>query len=252
MKYKFTFLQNDLLKLPNKIICYWATSNIVKHFKCDKRLGNIGKTRQGLSTSDNDRFLRYWYEVRYNRIYFDAQSCDDTYNIQYKWYPFNKAGIFKRWFSSNQFVVNYEQNGREIKDSVMKKYPYLKTPGFVVKNTDFYFVSGITWNDVSTDLFCSRYISTGFIFADAAPMFFSDDNFSMLGYFNSCVFQAFASVICQGLHYSTGQISQIPFIEINSQNKNEVHKLVKICIDISKKDLDTYEESWEFKKHYLL
>lgn len=94
----------------------------------------------------------------------------------------------------------------------MKKYPYLKTPDFVVKNTNTYFKKGITWSDVATGDFSARYVDNGYIYADAGPMFFpNEDIFYLLAYMNSKVFQGCCNLICQGLHYSTGQIPKIPF-----------------------------------------
>lgn len=150
-------------------------------------------------------------------------------------------------------MVNYENNGAEIKESVMQKYPYLKTPGFVVKNTESYFKHGITWNDVSTGSFCCRYVPDGYIFADAGPMFFSSNDFLMMAYFNSVVFQTFADVICQGLHYSTGHIPKIPFLRIDDKSTVEkVEGYAKENHELSKREWDSFEVSWDFKRNPLV
>lgn len=133
----------------------------------------------------------------------------------------------------------------------MTKYPYLKTPDFVVKNTSTYFQSGITWSDVAAGLFSARFIENGYIYADAGPMFFTEEaDGYILAYMNSCVFQQCVNLICQGLHYSTGQIPKIPFLTIS--NSEEINSLTKQNVDISRTDWNLFETSWDFLKHPLL
>ena len=149
-------------------------------------------------------------------------------------------------------MVNYQNNGFEIKAAVMKKYPYLNNPDFVVKNTSAYFHAGITWSDVATGKFSARWVNDGYIFADAGPMLFVQvDPYVKMGYMNTPVFQMFCDLICQGLHYSTGQIPQIPYLQ-NIEDKNFITASVDENIQLSKEDWDSFETSWDFKKHPLL
>ena len=134
----------------------------------------------------------------------------------------------------------------------MKKYPYLNSPDFVVKNTSAYFHAGITWSDVATGKFSARWVNDGYIFADAGPMLFVQvDPYVKMGYMNTPVFQMFCDLICQGLHYSTGQIPQIPYLQ-NIEDKNFITASVDENIELSKEDWDSFETSWNFKKHPLL
>lgn len=252
MSIKFLAKQDDFNKVPGSIFCYWLSSTMLSHLAEDDKLEKYGKAKQGLSTSDNNRFLRFWHEVVIDRIGFECKACDDTNTDVYRWFPYNKAGKYRKWSAINEYVVNYQYDGSEIKNTVIKKYPYLNGPGFVVKNTDSYFHHGITWNDVATGSFCCRYIPDGYIFADAGPMFFSSEDFVMLAYFNSSVFQAFADIICQGLHYSTGHIPNIPFKTLNEEQKNEVKEISVENYQLSCNDWDSFESSWGFKKHPLL
>ncbi len=237
--------------LPGNIFCYWLPEAVLSHFEKDKCLDDVGSAKQGLSTSNNNRFLRFWYEVSIDGIDFHCNSCEATTERGKKWFPYNKAGKFRKWSSINEYVVNYQNNGAEIKQTVMEKYPYLNGPGFVVKNTESYFHHGITWNDVATESFCCRYVPDGFIFADAGPMYFSSKDYVMLAYFNSKVFQIFADVICQGLHYSTGHIPQVPYLAEN-EKQDMVSAKSEECLNISTKDWDAFETSWSFKKHPLV
>ena len=213
---------------------------------------DFGAARQGLGTSDNVRFLRLWFEVNIDDIKFNCRNVEETIVNGQKWYPYIKGGSFRRWYPNKDYIVNYQKDGKEIKNAVMSKYPYLKNPDFVVKNTSTYFKEGITWSDVATGKFSSRWVSNGYIYADAGPMFFADINpLFILGYTNTCVFQMFADLICQGLHYSTGQIPKIPFINDDSTKKT-VENIVKNNICDTRLDWDSFETSWNFKVHPLV
>ncbi len=251
MKNRYTANACNFKKIPGSIFCYWLSDAVLTHLENDSKLKEHGSAKQGLSTSDNNRFLRLWHEVLFERIGFSCKDCADTKTEYKRWFPFNKAGNFRKWSSINEYVVNYQYDGAEIKHTVMEKYPYLNGPGFVVKNTDSYFHHGITWNDVATGAFCCRYVPDGFIFADAGPMYFSGNDFLMMAFFNSNVFQLFADIICQGLHYSTGHIPQIPYKEPYNK-KSEIEKLSRENYNLSKEDWDSFESSWDFKKHPLL
>ena len=245
-------VQDSFREIPGMLYGYWISHQILEHLCNNLKLSDVGKAKQGLSTTDNALFLRLWTEIQLDAIDFNCPDCDSTIERGHKWYPYCKGGTYRKWSSINEYVVNYENDGFEIKSSVMRKYPYLKNPGFVVKNTDAYFKHGITWNDVSTGNFCCRYVPDGFIFADAGPMFFSSKDYLLLGYFNSKVFQEFANIICQGLHYSTGHIPEFPYITVSDAAKEKIEELAEENIVLSTSDWDSFETSWDFRKHPLV
>lgn len=107
--------------LPGNIYCYWASKQIINHFEHSEKLSSKGEAKQGLSTSDNNRFLRLWHEINFNYINFDAKDTLDAMSSNFKWFPYNKAGTYRKWSSINEYVVNYGDNGKEIKTLVMKK-----------------------------------------------------------------------------------------------------------------------------------
>jgi len=246
--------QNKFNKIPSVPIAYWISDKVANLFEKNILVGDFGYAKQGLTTSDNNRFLRQWYEVTYDGISLTTTSCDDTLENGYKWYPYIKGGDFRKWYGNNEFIVNFEQDGKEIKKIVLEKYPYLKTPFFVVKNTADYFKSGLTWSDVSTSTFSCRYVEEGFIFADAGPMFFCDKKFKkyLLGCFNSVPFKMFLEIFCSGLHYSTGHIPRVPCLMSEVQVKKTIEVLVNENIAISKTDWDSFEISWEFDINPLI
>lgn len=243
----------DFERIPDNIHAYWLSEKVLSLLENGKKLGSVGNARQGLATTDNKKYLRLWYEVDFDRIDYCCGDCDEIVERGSKWFPYNKAGSFRKWSCIDEYVVNYENDGAEIKKSVMTKYPYLKNPGFVVKNTDTYFKQGITWNDVSTAKFCCRYVPNGYIYDAAGPMFFSDKDFLLLAYFNSVVFQSFADIICQGLHYSTGHIPGIPFVDIDDKDLvSEIEEFSKANQLMAKQEWDEFETSWDFKRHPLV
>lgn len=248
---KYVISNKVFREIPEYAIDYWISKKIVEHFVHTNKLELYGIARQGLATSDNNLFLKLWHEVIYSNINFVTTNCKETLDNVEMWYPYCKGGTYRKWSSINEYVVNYKNDGKDIKHSVMTKYPYLKNPGFVVKNTDTYFQSGISWNDVKGYSFCCRYIPVGYIYDAAGPMYFSKYNDYMLGYFNSNVFKLFTEFICQGLHYSTGHIPKIPCI-ISDKYKIMVEFLSKNSQKLSKADWDQYETSWDFAKNPLV
>lgn len=245
--------QDNFSKIPGSLIGYHLKNRVFDIFRDENCLESVGTAKQGLGTSDNNRFLRFWYEVDKRKIGYGVKSCKETCGRNEKWFPYIKGGSYRRWYPCKEYVVNYSENGTEIKQSVLKKYPYLKTPDFVVKNTSTYFNPGITWSDVATGKFSARWVDGGYIFADAGPMFFCEkDHQVVLGYFNTKVFQLFCSLICQGMHYSTGQIPKIPYIKISENDTKKVEEYVTNNIENSKDDWDSFETSWDFQHHPLI
>lgn len=253
-KNRYIASQYQFKEIPDAPISYHLSDNIYKVFELNSYLGNVGIARQGLGTSDNSTFLRMWSEVSWINIGFGLKECEDTIISKYKWYPYIKGGAYRRWYPNKEYVVNYSNNGCDIKSAVMCKYPYLKNPDFVVKNTSTYFHAGITWSDVSSGLFSARWVEDGYIYADAGPMFFSENKPELkLAYMNTRVFQLFGDIICQGIHYSTGQIPQIPYIKVEeTYYENKIREFVYDCNKLSIKDWDSFETSWDFITHPLI
>ena len=249
-KNKYIACLSSFEALPNNIFAYWLSTHVTNLMANAEKLSEVGESRQGITTSDNNRFVRMWQEVSFGKINFNCLNRHDAQLSNSKWFPLIKGGDYRKWYGNQVLIVDCKNDGEEIKKLVLQKYPYLDSPDFVVKNQDYYFQAGITWNDVSTGFFCARLVSNGFIFADAGPMYFSQvSSEALLGYFNSNTFQLLANAVCQGLHYSTGDIPLIPFIEFDSSKTINIVSLLK---KISKRDWDSFETSWDFKRHPLV
>ena len=161
---------------------------------------------------------------------------------------YNKGGGFKRWYGNIMYVVNWENDGFEICHFVDEKGKLKSRP----QNTQYYFKKGLTWNDISTADFCCRKVDDSVIFDASGPTFFLNDN-SLLDYFlgvlNTSTVQAFMDLICQGLHYSTGHIPQIPIV---IKDRGEIEELSRENVAIVKEEWDSFETSIDFKRHPLI
>ena len=249
---RYVAKQSGFLSIPGGLYNYWLTPAIIHIFECSKKLSEYGETRKGLSTSDNNRFVRLWQEVGFNSIHFGCLSPEDTYTKKYEWYPYIHGGIYRKWNAPVDSVVLFRDDAKEIKQTVMEKYPYLSSPDFVVKKTDIYFKNGILWNDLAR-VFNAKYIDAGYIYSDVTPIFRPYNNLeTFLAYFNSIVFSVIAQTISQGLHYSTGHIPIIPYIEIDDDLNPHISEIVHINIKLCEADWDSFETSWDFQRHPLV
>ena len=240
--------QSNFLKIPGATIAYWLSDTMFKIFDESKTLSEIAKPRQGLATSDNDRFLKLWFEIELEKIGFDIANIDDRRKFNYKWFPCTKGGAFRRWYGNNTYVVNWENDGIEMKEYAATLYKnYTRT----IKNIPFYFKKGLTWSTISSGLFSLRYVPTGFIFETKGAMCYVDDEniYSVLALYNTKVMQKFLQVISPTLDYHEGSLGRTPILLGCSNNVTE---LSRQNIELCKYDWDVFETSWDFKKHPLL
>ena len=239
-------------KIPGSPVAYWVSQNLLNSFEKEKKIGEIADPRQGLATTDNAQFLRLWEEVSYLNINFDSENVIEAKKSQMKWFPYNKGGDFRKWYGNNDYVVNYKNDGKEIKANVLKKYPYLKTPDFVVKNTQYYFKKCISWSLISSSATAFRYKQNGFIFDVSGMSLFSSDNlYYLLGLCNTKIAYIILNIVAPTINFQVGDIAKIPII-INEYKKELVENIVKNNISLSKSDWDSFETSWDFKEHPLV
>lgn len=228
---RHTAKQENFSKIPGAPVAYWVSSNMQSAFVIGNKLSNIGKPKQGMATADNGRFVRCWYEVSYRKLSFIGFN---------KWFPYNNGGGFRKWYGFNTDVVNWENSGSEIK-SYPKAY---------VRNEADYFKPGITWNAITSSDISVRYFDSGFIFSNAGMAIFTDEKYIkyLLALINSCVSKCILKILSPTLNYNAGDICNIPVI----YEDTKVSSLTDQCIAISKQDWDSFETSWDFKRHPLL
>lgn len=241
--------QNNFAKIPGNPVAYWVSKKLIKDFKDGIPLGKVAGVKVGLQTGDNNKFLRQWYEVDIDNIKFNANSHKDARETSERWYPYNKGGEFRKWYGNNDYVVNWENDGREIRNFKNDKGKLRSRP----QNMEFYFKKSVSWSKISAGKIAFRLEDNGFIFDVAGTSFFADEDlmYYMAGFCNSNVGLEVAKTLSPTMNYEVGHIASFPIIT----DKDYVSKVTDIVLkakDLSKQDWDTYETSWDFKHHPLI
>lgn len=246
VKYSNEYVVNNQKYVNSKdcAILYNLSNSLYDVYQNSTPLYDIAPTKQGLATSDNDRFLREWYEVDYAKIGFGCKRAEE-----YKWYPCNKGGSYRKWYGNFNKIINWENDGFEIKEYAKKLY---KSFTRTIKNIPLYFKPGITWNSLAKELGC-RIVPNGFIFETKGSMMFPEEKniLYILGLTNSKIINIVARVISPTLDFHEGPVGKLPII-LDENVREKVEKLVKDNIDIAKEDWDSFETSWDFKDHPLI
>lgn len=248
---RYTVCISDLEGIPGKPIAYWACQRVISAFRDNSKLWEVARPRQGMATSDNNRFVRYWYEVPFRSIGFGYGSTEEARLSGYKWFPYNKGGTYRKWYGNNSMVVNWEGDGKEIKELASSLYgSYTRT----IKNLQYYFQEAITYTFISTNL-GARYSPQGFIFDVAgSSIFASKENlYLLLALLCSKPLKMFLELLNPTFNIQVGDIKNLPIVDIQDDTlKDEIVQLAKENIEISKTDWDFKETSWDFKVHPLL
>lgn len=239
----YTASAHNFSKIPGSPIAYWVSHELISLFMKEKFISQFGDARQGLITGDNGRFLRFWYEISLSKFGFVNQMAG-------KWYPYNKGGSFRRWYGNNDLVVNWENDGYEIKNNKDGNGRLLSRP----QNTQYFFKKSITWTALTSGSFNARYSSDGFLFdAKGSSMFvIKDANYKMiLAYLNSKVANELLKLLAPTLDYNCGVVAKLPYI-FDEKKKVDIEKRTDIAVKLAKYDWDSFETSWDFKKHPLI
>lgn len=250
-KHKFLRVQDNFYKIPGSPVAYWVSDNLLNDFSVGEILKKKGDTRQGMATSDNNRFLRLWYEIAVDRLGLDCKSAEDALALNKKWYPYNKGGEFRKWYGNIDYTVNYENDGFEIKGYAASLY---KSSSRTIKSMSEYFKPCLSWSKISSGSIAFRYYPEGFIFDVAGCCIFYENIDAMLydfGFLNSIVSKEILSAISPTLNYEAGHIASLPVIR-REECMSHTTGLTQENISIGKDDWDSYEISWDFKRNPLL
>lgn len=212
-------------------------------FETFESLENIAEPRQGLATANNDRFLRLWFEVHLQNIGFGLDSRQDAEKSKNKWFSYNKGGEFRKWYGNQDFLVNWEKDGKELEDF---------KPKAVIRNPDYYFKPSVTWSFVSSSYFAVRKSDKGFIFdVGGSSLFENEDTLIWLtSLLCSKVIFTFMTVMNPTLNFQVGNVASIPII--NSKLHMPASDIAQKAISISRTKWDNFEFSWDFQTHSLL
>lgn len=236
---RYTASSENFSKIPGSPVAYWASKAAIKDFDYQK-VENFLKAKSGIMTGD-DSFIKSWFELNLPSIAFHCKSADDM--LDNKWFPLNSGGGFRKWYGNNSYVVNLKNNGQDIKNTV-KNYR--------LRDSKYYFQKGITWGRITSAQIAFRDVIEGSLFGDAGPIGFIDVNKEyMLGFLSSKVSSFLLNILNPTLNFQVRDIDSLPF-KIDDFEKNNIELIVKQNISISKSDWDSFENSWDFKKHPLL
>jgi hypothetical protein len=249
---RYNASSENFVKLPGWPIAYWASNRVIEVFSEAPQIEESIHLCQGLTTSDNKLFVRCWWEPSLDDEKMDSVDLADASNSNRKWFPFNKGGSFRRWYGNRELIVNYYNDGEAIKKLVLQKYPYLKTPDFVVKNQATYFSECLTWSALSND-FSIRWVQAGSICADKGQGAFGnhDSLVYAAGFLNSSIASHLLSFISPTLDFNCGYMREIPFI-LSQEDIQRVNGIVDKNISIARYDWDAFETSWDFDSHPLV
>ena len=238
---KFTGVsQSTFKKIPGNVLGYWASNSTLKALDNDP-ISEIADVRKGNSTSDNGRFVRMWWEPNNQSVGLRYSSVNQA-NLEGKyWIPYNKGGSFRKWYGCNYYVVFWANNGEAIRSC----------PKSVVTNEQFYMKEGSTWSHICTKP-TLRYFDKGFIFDNVGNSIFSRNSniFQITAYINSCVFCHMASILNPTIGFSSGIIARFPYMK-EGMSADNIERLAKDSISISRKDWDAHETSWDFQENEL-
>ncbi|WP_338937397.1 BREX-1 system adenine-specific DNA-methyltransferase PglX [Fusobacterium pseudoperiodonticum] len=242
--WRFQAKQKDFEKIPGSPIAYWVSDKIREIFEKNQKLGDISQPRKGNSTSDNNRFLKLWYEVEKKNMKLNSVDLKKD-SKEWKWFPYNKGGSFRKYYGNNEYLINWKNDAEEIR----------KIPTAVIANYDYFTKEGLTWSTVSSSNFSVRDFKEGFIFDNGGCCIFSKKivKSELLGLLNTKVFGKLFSEINPTINFQSGEISKMPIIfSKNKIIKNTIDNLVQQNIFISKEEWDSRETSWDFEKLSLI
>ncbi|MCT6783436.1 BREX-1 system adenine-specific DNA-methyltransferase PglX [Collinsella aerofaciens] len=230
-------------KIPGTPIAYWASDALLDAFTNKEKLGLFAKPQVGLQTSDNDRFLRYWFECSLGDMSVACNSAESSLSLDAKWYPHNKGGSFRKWYGNRDHVIEYAKNGRSLSAA----------PGASRIKDSIAFLSCITYSRITSGQIAFRMQPSGSLFDSAAVAMFPPvcDMKYLLGLLNSSVVATATSFLVPTLNAQPGDIAKLP-IAIEPAEHGAVDGLVDYCLGISRLDCDSFETSWDFKRHPLL
>ncbi|WP_179295430.1 BREX-1 system adenine-specific DNA-methyltransferase PglX [Bacillus sp. FJAT-45350] len=241
VSYRYRARTKDFSLIPTSSIAYWISDHVKNLFLTGSSLSDVAEARKGLDTGNNERFLRMWYEISFDKFITNARNSDEAMELSGKWFPYNKGGEFRKWYGNQTYVINYENNGDELR----------KFQKSNLRSAHLYFQECVTWSSISSSYFGARFSPHGFLFDNGGSSIFAKDIniYYLSAFLASKVSSFFLAIMNPTLNCQPGNVGRIPYIKPDKQTELKVIKLAKSCIHISKQDWDCYETSWGFKEH---
>ena len=235
--YRYETSEENFSKIPKMPIGYWVTDNVFDTFIKYKPIEEYAEVVSGMTTGNNDKYMRAWSEVSSINLALEQESLDKVDLGKTYWFPYNKGGSFRRWYGNNEYVVNWSESGNFNRAKTTMTYLYLKRC--------------LTWSDVTSGTFAARACEKGFFFDVSGSCAFPDEKtyYPLIALFNSSVTMMYTKLLNPTIHTQIGDLKRIPFIP--SLYNDDLTHLAKSCIKISKDDWDSFEVSWDFIRNPL-
>lgn len=240
--------QSNFSKIPGAPVAYWVSEKLFNCFD-SKTIKQFGTLAQGLITGDVNRFTRLWHEINNNSFVGSATSSLDVIAHGGKWIPYNKGGAYRKWCGNDEYVVNWENDGFEIKHFVDEKGKLRSRP----QGADHYFKEVITWSKITSAKTSFRHKTQGQISSEAGMTIIAPHEYEsyILSFCNSCVAESILKIVSPTLNCELGDIGCLP-IHVRNESVPLINEYTLKCEDVSKKDWDSYETSWDFKRNPLV
>lgn len=239
VKYRYTSNQKDFEKIPGSPIAYWISEKEKNLYLKGKTLDKSANCKKGLDTGKNDLFLRLWYEVEI------IKSSFNKLNKTLKWFPYNKGGEYRKWYGNREYLINWENNGLEIRNRLN-----LKTAKPTLRNITFMCKESFAWTTVSSSNFSARYSPEGALFDNGGCSLFSENLLYDGSLINSKIAKKYFEFLAPTLNFQPGSIGKLLYLR--NVRKLDVEKIAQKNIDLSKQEWDSRETSWDFEKSPLL
>ena len=224
----YTASTENFKKIPGSPVAYWVSDKMLRAFEVGKRIGDIGIPRQGSTLGDNATFIRFWFEVVENRN---------------KWFKCMKGGEYRRWYGNLLYLVDWENNGARVK----------ATGRATIRSENMLFKEGVTWTNITSGLQSFRIMEKDFFFESTGTVCFVNSELLkyLLGFLNTPITEFVAKLLNPTLHLQSGDVANIPLI-VSDKAKKSVDEIVTANISLSRSDWDSFETSWDFKRHPLI
>ena len=242
---RYITVQDNFKKIPGEPVAYWLTNNSFNSFN-NNILGDLTTASVGIQTGDNELFIHLWWEIIYDNICFSAKKKEDSFQEK-KHFPYNKGGEFRKWSGNDYYVVNWQDDGKDVKSNSLSTGHHYQQYSDELK-----FKPLVTWSRITSGLPAFRYKRYGYLSDMAGFCLYSNhiDLRYIAALCNSIVSTYYLQVLAPTLNIMTGQVLALPFI--SSQNQNSIIEIVDLCMNTSQSDWDSYEISWDFVTHPLI
>lgn len=232
--------ENDFSKIPGSPIAYWVSNRILDSFENGKLLGEVAEIVTGMSTGDNNSYLRNWFEVDDTKVAFYASNMERVNLSQTPWIPYNKGGEARKWYGNNDYVVKWSAS----------EHFHRPRPSF----SHLYLKEGITWSFVTSGMYSARYYPNGFLWDVAgSPCVIKEQDllFYVLGFLSTKIANQILKIINPTINCQVVDMQNTPVL-IDNKKIPEVKNISIDSVEISKSDWDSFETSWDFTEHPLV